>query len=356
MPRAKCAMCKLNSTRRASYARAGALALCLALGAACAHAQDRYPGIGRAAMPSEIAAWDIDVRADFKGLPKGSGSVARGQDIWDRQCASCHGTFGESNEVFPPLIGGTTVEDAKRGHVRSLVASTEQRTTMMKLARLSTLWDYIRRAMPWTAPKSLSVDDVYSVTAYMLNMADLVPGDFVLSEQNMQDVQGRLPNRNGLRPHAGLSNLRGRPDVRNTACMKDCAQGEPGITSSYPDSAKDTHGNLAEQNRLVGPVRGVVTMATSGQPATNAAANAGGGLVRKHGCQACHGIGSRIVGPAFREIGQRYAGVVGAESGLMGKIRAGGSGAWGAIPMPAQPSIADDEIRAMVQWVLGGAL
>src|SRR5436853_3365611 len=80
----------------------------------------QFPGIGRPATPAEIAAWDIDVRPDFKGLPPGSGSVAKGQKVWDEKCASCHGTFGESNEVFTPLVGGTTAEDMKTGRVRSL--------------------------------------------------------------------------------------------------------------------------------------------------------------------------------------------------------------------------------------------
>ena len=76
--------------------------------AAGSHAQAPYPGIGRAATPAEVAAWDIDGRPDFQGLPPGSGTVARGQAVWEAQCASCHGIFGESNEVFSPLIGGTT--------------------------------------------------------------------------------------------------------------------------------------------------------------------------------------------------------------------------------------------------------
>jgi len=83
-----------------------------------------YPGLGRPATAKEIAAWDIDVRADFKGLPPGSGSVAKGQDIWEAKCAHCHGVFGESNEVFSPLIGGTTTEDIKTGRVANLRAPT----------------------------------------------------------------------------------------------------------------------------------------------------------------------------------------------------------------------------------------
>ena len=74
-----------------------ALLLAALVGAGTAHAEGKYAGIGRTATPAEIAAWDIDVRPDFKGLPPGSGSVAKGQDIWEAKCATCHGTFGESN-------------------------------------------------------------------------------------------------------------------------------------------------------------------------------------------------------------------------------------------------------------------
>lgn len=319
-----------------------------------AMAQDRYQGIGRAATPAEIAAWDIDVRADFTGLPKGSGTVARGQEIWDNKCASCHGFFGESNEVFPPIVGGTKPEDVKRGRVASLVESSDQRTTTMKLARISTLWDYIRRAMPWNEPKSLTVDEVYAVTAYILNLGDLVPGDFTLNDRNIREVQGRLPNRDGLRPYPGLSEVHGKPDVRSTACMKDCVKGEVKIVSTYPESAKDTHGNLADQNRLVGPVRGVVTVAGAARLG-ELVASAGAALARKHGCQLCHGITSRVVGPSFREVGQRYAGDVGAGSRLVIKVKTGGAGNWGNVPMPPQASISDGDIQSMVLWLLNGA-
>ena len=89
------------------------VALVLVATSALALAQSAYPNIGRTATDKEIAAWDIDVRPDFKGLPKGSGSVAKGMIVWEGKCASCHGTFGESNEVFTPIVGGTTKEDIK---------------------------------------------------------------------------------------------------------------------------------------------------------------------------------------------------------------------------------------------------
>ena len=96
------------------------LGLIAVTGYVSAQATGMYPGIGRNATPKEVAAWDIDVRPDFKGLPKGSGTVAKGQDVWEAKCAQCHGIFGESNEVFNPLVGGTTAEDVKSGRVAKL--------------------------------------------------------------------------------------------------------------------------------------------------------------------------------------------------------------------------------------------
>ncbi|MFM8823313.1 MAG: c-type cytochrome, partial [Limnohabitans sp.] len=158
-----------------------------------------YPGVGRAATAKEVAAWDIDVRPDFKGLPAGSGSVAQGQDLWEAKCAHCHGVFGESNEVFSPLIGGTTNEDIKTGNVANLKRPDfPGRTTIMKVATVSTLWDYINRAMPWTNPKTLTTEEVYGVTAFLLSLANVVPDDFVLSDKNIAEVQKRMPNRNGM--------------------------------------------------------------------------------------------------------------------------------------------------------------
>ena len=227
-----------------------ALTALLALVALGASAQDRYAGIGRPATPKEIAAWDIDVRPDFKGLPPGRGTVAQGQVVWEAKCAGCHGIFGESGEVFMPLVGGTTARDVETGRVARLTdpafparttmadvasgrvarltdAAYPVRTTLMKLAHVSTLWDYIHRAMPWTAPKSLAPDEVYAVTAYLLHLGEVLPAEFELSERNIAQVQQRLPNRNGLSTAHALWPGRefggtARPDVQGSACMKNC--------------------------------------------------------------------------------------------------------------------------------------
>ncbi len=354
-----------------------AVLLCLG-GTALAQGKPAYPGIGRGATPKEIQAWDIDVRPDFKGLPAGAGTVAKGQEVWEGKCASCHGVFGESNEVFSPIVGGTTKEDVLTGRVARLKdPSFPGRTTLMKLSTVSTLWDYINRAMPWTQPKSLSVQEVYSVTAFILNLGGVVPDDFTLSDKNIAEVQKRMPNRNGMStahamwPGKELGGT-GKPDVQGVACMTHCAV-EPKVASILPDFARNAHGNLAEQNRLVGAQRGADTLAgeapRSGAgaaasrpvvavPATAIAnrpdgvdAKAAQALAQKHTCTACHAADRKLVGPSWADIAQKHAGNV---DYLAAKIRTGGTGVWGAIPMPAQ-TLPDADTKAIAAWLAAGA-
>lgn len=361
----------MSSSRRAGPLRAlgavlllGAAAAGPSAGAAAAAAD--YPGIGRPATPKEVAAWDIDVRPDFLGLPPGRGSVAAGEKVWEAQCASCHGTFGESNQVFHPLVGGTTPADVQRGRTATLAERAyPARTTLMKLPTVSTLWDYIRRAMPWNAPKTLSTDEVYAVTAYMLNLGGIVDEGFVLDQRTIREVQQKLPNRDGMTtrhalwPGDGLG-AGAKPDVQGSACMRDCEKAPPRIASALPDHARNAHGNLADQNRLIGAQRGVRTALPSTSlaagPATNPAA--GGGpvlaLLQSQGCVACHGVENRIVGPAFREIASKQGTRGDAVAYLAGRIKAGGSGVWGAVPMPPQ-TLADGEAETIARWLANGA-
>jgi S-disulfanyl-L-cysteine oxidoreductase SoxD len=345
-----------------------ALALAAAGGAL---AQTAYPGIGRAATPKEIQAWDIDVRPDFKGLPAGKGSVDQGTELWEARCASCHGVFGESNEVFSPLIGGTTADDIKTGRVARLNdRGFPGRTTLMKVPTVSTLWDYIYRAMPWNAPKSLKPDEVYAVLAYLLNLAEVVPADYLLSDKNIAEVQQRMPNRNGMTTEHHLWPGKGMggkaPDVKSVACMKDCA-GEPDVASFLPDFARNAHGNLAEQNRMVGAQLGADTTKPAGTPPTpvappaapaapkaGSAAGAPTALLAQRACTACHGMDTKIVGPGFAEIARKYAGRADREAYLAGKIVSGGSGVWGAIPMPPQ-TLPAEEVKVIAAWLAAGA-
>ncbi|MFM7227078.1 MAG: c-type cytochrome, partial [Betaproteobacteria bacterium] len=137
-------------------------------------------------------------------------------------------------------------------------ASENSKTTMMKLATVSTLFDYIRRAMPFDAPKSLKVDEVYAVTAFMLSLADLVPADEVLSDKNIADVQRRLPNRDGNTTAHGMLDIRGKPDVSGKDCMRDCPVDTNGLLL-LPSSVNGLNGNLADQSRPYGSIRGIET-------------------------------------------------------------------------------------------------
>jgi S-disulfanyl-L-cysteine oxidoreductase SoxD len=350
-----------------SWREVAALLALLAAGSAQAQA---FPGVGRPATAKEIAAWDIDVRPDFKGLPKGAGSVAKGMEVWESKCASCHGIFGESNEFFAPIVGGTTQDDIKTGRVARLNdPSFPGRTTLMKLSSVSTLWDYINRAMPWTQPKSLTTEEVYGVTAYILNMGGVLPDNFTLSDQNIAEVQKLLPNRNGkttdhgLWPGATMGTR--KPDVTAAACMKDCS-GEPKLASFLPDFARDAHGNLAEQNRPVGAQKGADTSKPAVRVAPDDAAApsakppvAGGSsadaiaLTQKHTCVACHGMENKIVGPGFREVTKKYAGNADAAAYIAGKIKSGGTGVWGNVPMPPQV-LSEADAKVIAQWLADG--
>ena len=333
-------------------------------------AQDKFPGIGRAATPKEVAAWDIDVRPDFKGLPPGKGTVAQGQDIWEERCASCHGFFGESNSVFMPLVGGTTADDVKTGRVATLRRTDYPgRTTLMKVPTVSTLWDYIHRAMPWTAPKSLSPDEVYAVTAYLLNLGGIVPDSFTLSNDNIAEVQQKMPNRNGMTlahalwPGKDMPGLAAQPDILAKACMSNCAP-EPVVTSVLPEHARNNHGNLREQNRTVGAQRGSDTTRPEGWlgdaagpvkvvgPASHNSPNAAAiALTHKHACTACHNMEGKLVGPSFADIAKKHGGKA---DYLAQKIKSGGSGLWGEIPMPPQ-TLPQDDTGAIAAWLAGGA-
>lgn len=375
---------------RSRFWRAGpaAVFVCMAFSAIAAQAQvktaDRYAGIGRSATAAEVRAWDIDVRPDFKGLPKGQGSVRQGEVVWEGKCASCHGSFGESSEIFTPIAGGTTAEDVKTGRVDSLLpgANQPQRTALMKMATLSTLWDYINRAMPWNMPKSLTTDEVYAVTAYVLNLGSIVPAEFTLSDANIREVQERLPNRKGTTtahamwpgPEFGGTS---KPDVQGSACMRDCRK-EVVVKSFLPDYARNAHGQLADQMRLVGSTRGVDTSrpapeafvpnkaaalsakaqaapekVASTAPPQNAAGAATAAvmpLLQKNACVGCHAMDSKLVGPSFKDVASKYKGRADAVNYLAGKIRSGGQGVWGNMPMPPQ-TLSGAEAAQLAQWL-----
>ncbi|MDO9295401.1 c-type cytochrome [Bradyrhizobium sp.] len=178
----------------------------VAIATAAGAAEPGHYGYGRPATPAEIAGWNIDVRGDDgAGLPPGSGSVAKGTEVFAEQCAACHGTFGEGEGRFPKLAGGAG----------SLKDDRPELTVGSYWPFAPTLWDYINRAMPMQAPRSLSADDVYALTAYILNLNDIVPGEFVADRDSLPKV--RMPNRDSF------TWTDPRPDTMAKPCMSACA-------------------------------------------------------------------------------------------------------------------------------------
>jgi cytochrome c len=156
----------------------------------------------------------------------------------------------------------------------------------------------------------------------------------------------------------------GKPDVKTVACMNNCAT-EATVASYLPDHARNAHGNLAEQNRLVGAQHGADTSQAPGAAPTspalaaaNPAATSGNAatqaLARKLNCLTCHGIDNKVVGPGLREVSKKYATRNDAADYLARKIASGGSGIWGTVPMPPQ-SVPAADAKALAQWIADGA-
>jgi cytochrome c len=278
--------------------------------------------------------------------------------------------FGESNDWIP-IAGGVKPGDIDTGRASALLTPDAMRTVGTKLNSAPSLWDYIHRSMPLTAPKTLSADETYAITAYVLHLNEILPADARVDEKSLARV--RMPNRFGFTEEHGFKTRLGRPDVRNTACMAECAT-DVRVRSEIPEHARNAHGNLREQMRWYGAIRGVDTTVPAGKSpelwrsgafdvgrpaggarAASTAAVSAAGLVQTHGCTACHGVATRIVGPGFAEIAARYQGDAGADAMLVEKMKQGGSGVWGQVPMPAQPELGDGDAHSIVRWILSGA-
>lgn len=175
---------------------AAALLIILAAGSAAAETQvarsDAAPtaaqplGLGRPALPEEVAAWNLDVSPDGTGLPEGSGDVMTGEEIYLEQCAACHGDFAEGLDNWPSLSGGEGTLDRE----------DPEKTIGSYWPHLSTVWDYVHRSMPFGNAQILTPDDTYAITAYLLYSNGLVEDDFILSNENFTEVQ--MPNADGF--------------------------------------------------------------------------------------------------------------------------------------------------------------
>ena len=161
-------------------------ALLLAAPAAQAESPNLGPNLGRPATPAEVAGWDISIAPDGKTLPKGSGSVPQGAAVFARACEACHGAAGSGGPIQIPLVGG----------VGTLASAKPVRTVASYWPYATTLFDYVRRAMPYVAPQSLTDSEIYAVSAYLLSIDGIVAKDAVLDAKSLPRV--KMPNANGF--------------------------------------------------------------------------------------------------------------------------------------------------------------
>ncbi len=195
---------RMSESRRS---RALAVALLLLMGAGAIHAQGRY-GFGQPLTPAQVKPWDIDVAPDGKNLPPGRGTVVRGREVYLAQCAACHGEQGQG-ALGDRLVGG----------FGTLATPAPVKTVGSFWPYATTLFDYVRRAMPLNAPQSLSDADVYAVSGYVLHLNGLLSESAVVDAKTL--IRLKMPNRDGFVSDA-------RPDVHDAGCQHGCPPGAAG--------------------------------------------------------------------------------------------------------------------------------
>lgn len=165
---------------------------------------DKPAARGQPIPESDLAAWNIDVRTpDGLGLPPGSGSVTTGKLVYDNKCASCHGAEAKGGPMFGTMVGG----------IGSFKTDRRVLTPGSMYPYAPALFDYIRRAMPLTQPQSLTNEENYAVSAYILHLNGLVPADAVMDAKSLTAL--RMPNRDGFI-------IDDRPDTHAARCMSQC--------------------------------------------------------------------------------------------------------------------------------------
>lgn len=247
-------------------------------------------GLGRIALDEEIAAWDIDVRPDGLGLPAGSGDVWTGEEVFVEKCASCHGDFGEAVGRWPVLAGG----------LNTIGGEDPVKTIGSYWPYLSTVYDYVNRAMPFGEAQSLEPDEIYAITAYLLYLNDIVDDDFELSDANFAEVV--LPNQDNfyLDDRAEIE----LPVFAGDVCMSDCKDTveitmRAAVLDVTPEGDDEDGGAMEEEahdNGSDATEEAAAGEATQdiGEPAVDPALIAAGeGLFRQ--CKACHQIGEGAV-------------------------------------------------------------
>lgn len=277
-------------------------------------------GIGRPATPDEIAAWNLDVSPDGTGLPEGSGSVSEGESLFSEKCSTCHGEFAEGVGRWPKLAGGQD----------TLANADPVKTVGSYWPHLSTAWDYVHRSMPFGNAQTLSVDETYAITAYILYSNFIVDEDFVLSDKNFLDV--KMPNADGFivdnREEVEF------PKFTKEPCMENCKDSveitmhasvldvTPGTTTEEEAAAKADGGTqtaAAETTPAAEPAPAEEAAAPETSAPDPELVAAGEKVFRR--CKACHMVGEG----AKNRVGPELNGIVGRQMAAVDGFRYSGA-------------------------------
>lgn len=257
-------------------------------------------GLGRPALPEEIAAWDVAVLPDGQGLPEGSGDVLTGEEVFAEKCAACHGEFAEGLDSWPVLAGGEGTLTDRR----------PVKTVGSYWPHLSTVFDYVHRSMPFGSAQTISADETYAITAFLLYSNGMVEDDFVLSKDNFTEIT--MPNADGFYPDDRAEVE--YPLFRVVACMENCTEGAATVTKKASDlkvTPTDPDGKPAGTLPVILAAAGGETVVPASAdveaPASEgpdpALVAAGEKVFKK--CSACHKVGDgakNAVGPTLNNM------------------------------------------------------
>ena len=255
-------------------------------------------GLGRVALPQEIAAWDINIHPDGAGLPKGRGDALTGEEVFAEKCASCHGDFAEGVDNWPVLAGGFD----------TLTDKDPVKTVGSYWPYLSTVWDYVHRSMPFGGAQTLSHDEVYAIVAYILYSNDLVEEEFELTSENFLDVE--MYNANGFI----IDDLETTEYInrRIEPCMENCkASVEITMRASVLDVTPEEEESAAAKNTATDTDLESVKVAAAVLEQQDALIVDGERVFKK--CKACHQVGENTKnksGPHLNNLMGRSLGAV----------------------------------------------
>ncbi len=316
---------------------------------------------GRTPTANEIKAWDVDALPDGSGLPDGEGSVEHGDELFEEQCAVCHGDFGGGGQGYPQLTGGNQDKD-ENGIVKTLKnqrvdgkVDAPKRTVGTYWPVATTLFTYIRDSMPYAHPKSLSNDEVYAITAYILAQNEIVidgeemDDEYVLNKEKLAKVV--LANRGGFYPNIDGPNA--QEDIRafyadraknigaGTRCMKDCK--DPGMDGK-------TEATLVKIKYEMKDVVPPYAYANDLPPKKKGGIEHPGKEDYEKSCAVCHKTDA-MGAPA---VGDKHAWEATLKKGI-DKVYENSIKGTGGMPPKGGTSLSDDKIKEIVDYMVGAS-